>query len=58
MTEPFSIGDTVRLKSGSPTMTVTAVNTDEDNTAWISCMWFDGKNKQESSFPANALKPI
>ncbi len=58
MAEPFKIGDTVCLKSGGPTMTVTAIGSDDDGTAWISCMWFDDKqNKQDSTFPANALEP-
>ncbi len=58
MAEPFKIGDTVRLKSGGPTMTVTAVGMDDKGTAWITCVWFDDKeNKDASSFPANALEP-
>ena len=39
---PFKKGDTVRLKSGGPLMTV------EDST-WadaIKCTWFDDKNKR------------
>jgi uncharacterized protein YodC (DUF2158 family) len=36
-------GDVVRLKSGGPPMTVVEVDGD-----WVTCMWFDDKNKQQT----------
>jgi uncharacterized protein YodC (DUF2158 family) len=47
---PFKPGDTVRLKSGGPAMTVKAVE-----GAWVSCDWFDGSKKHEDTFPAAGL---
>jgi uncharacterized protein YodC (DUF2158 family) len=40
----FKPGDTVRLKSGGPLMTIHTVRT--DGTAW--CEWFDKNGKAES----------
>jgi uncharacterized protein YodC (DUF2158 family) len=48
----FKPGDTVRLKSGGPAMTVNAVEGD-----WVSCAWFDGSKKHEDTFPAAGLEP-
>ena len=47
----FSVGDTVRLKSGGPTMTVEAVDHHEGvNT--VHCVWFDDKKQlQRQTFP-------
>jgi uncharacterized protein YodC (DUF2158 family) len=52
----FKVGDTVKLKSGSPKMTVTGVG---DNygvpTVWVA--WFDQQMKpQTGSYPAGALE--
>lgn len=47
----FKIGDTVVLKSGSPIMTVEKV---KDSS--ISCIWFDGTKKLDSSFPPDTLE--
>jgi uncharacterized protein YodC (DUF2158 family) len=47
---PFKPGDTVRLNSGGPAMTVKAVEGD-----LISCDWFDGTKKCEDRFPAATL---
>lgn len=56
MAEQFKVGDNVRLKSGGPTMTVTAVGPDDTGTIWVSCSWFDLLNPKNSSFPADALE--
>jgi uncharacterized protein YodC (DUF2158 family) len=51
----FQVGEVVKLKSGSPWMTVVEIG---DN-GWVSCYWFtaDGKNKRESgSFPPTSLE--
>lgn len=54
MENEIAVGDVVTLKSGSPSMTVDAV---EDNygvmTAW--CSWFDGKKVVKSTFPVSSL---
>jgi uncharacterized protein YodC (DUF2158 family) len=47
---PFKPGDTVRLNSGGPAMTVRLV---EDNQ--VVCDWFDGTKKCEDRFVAAAL---
>jgi uncharacterized protein YodC (DUF2158 family) len=49
----FQIGATVRLKSGSPTMTVTAV---EDRH--VEVHWFEGDVGMQKIFPVAALKAI
>jgi len=50
----FKIGDTVRLKSGGPLMTVTEFdNTDKK----VSCSWFDKSEKEnKGSYPADAVE--
>lgn len=51
----FSKGDTVKLKSGGPVMTITNIG---DNygvaTAWTT--WFDGTKKLDGDFPPEALE--
>jgi uncharacterized protein YodC (DUF2158 family) len=49
---PFKPGDTVRLNSGGPAMTVTAVEGD-----LVVCDWFDGSKKCEHKFVIAALTP-
>jgi uncharacterized protein YodC (DUF2158 family) len=54
----FVKGDTVRLKSGGPIMTVS--NTGDrlgEHAVW--CMWFDPKNNRtEDTFPPEALEKV
>ena len=52
----FKIGDTVQLKSGSPRMTVTIVGKTADGREVVECAWFDGMQRQNSSFPPDALR--
>jgi uncharacterized protein YodC (DUF2158 family) len=52
----FKIGDTVQLKSGSPRMTVTVVGLAADGKEVVECAWFDGTQRQSSSFPTEALR--
>lgn len=47
---PFKIGDIVKLKSGSPHMTVQHVEQDR-----ISCVWISGDNKYELRVPPETL---
>ena len=55
----FSVGQTVRLKSGGPLMTIievrTAMNTKQPT--WADCQWFDDKNQlKEGQFLLAALE--
>ena len=43
--EAIAAGDTVRLKSGGPVMTVAWVRDDG-----ASCQWFDSKNELKTGF--------
>jgi uncharacterized protein YodC (DUF2158 family) len=48
----FKVGETVRLKSGGPLMTVSIAEHDDDT--W--CMWFDKTGKrEETTFNAAVL---
>jgi len=48
----FAVGDTVMLKSGGPTMTVTYVLSDGE----VRCVWFvDGTSVSKHDFPSQAL---
>lgn len=48
---PFRIGATVRLKSGSPLMTVTAVQ-----EGHVEVQWFEGDIGKQKIFPVSALQ--
>jgi uncharacterized protein YodC (DUF2158 family) len=50
---PFKPGDTVRLSSGGPVMTVKLIEGD-----WIFCDWFDGAKKNEDKFLAATLTMV
>ena len=58
MANTFDVGDTVRLKSGGPKMTVESVDPDIDGegTAYVYCAWFVHNEKKTGSFPAKALE--
>lgn len=45
----FKVGDTVRLKSGGPLMTVTEV---QDAEVWT--IWFDKSDKEQKGYYANS----
>jgi uncharacterized protein YodC (DUF2158 family) len=56
---PFKPGDLVVLKSGGPTMTVDAVNTDifdDDKITGIVCAWFVGEKLERVRFDHRALE--
>ena len=55
-TMAFKVGDTVQLKSGSPRMTVTVVGMAADGKEIVECAWFDGTQRQNGSFPSDALR--
>jgi uncharacterized protein YodC (DUF2158 family) len=55
---PFKPGDLVVLKSGGPTMTVDAVNTDifeDDKITGIVCVWFVGEKLERVRFDPRAI---
>lgn len=56
--DEYKIGDTVRLKSGGPVMTITKTGTsDGEPTAWVN--WFDsGGSVKTDAFPLKALDRI
>ena len=58
MSEEFKVGDVVRLKSGSPAMTVTSVGqTAMTGVLSVWCVWFDQKMvQQEGTFPVGAVE--
>ncbi len=48
---PFQIGATVRLKSGSPVLTVTALQ-----DGMVEVQWFEGPVAKQKIYPVGALK--
>ena len=48
----YNIGDVVYLNSGSPYMTVTYVNTREDE---VHCKWFFNGQQCHGNYPSAAL---
>jgi uncharacterized protein YodC (DUF2158 family) len=47
---PIKPGDEVRLKSGGPIMTVSAIEEDE-----AICLWFEGQKQKVNRFPIVTL---
>jgi uncharacterized protein YodC (DUF2158 family) len=47
----FKVGEKVRLKSGSPDMTVESVGTEE-----VLCVWFEGAKQQRGTFVLETLE--
>ncbi|VTU22937.1 putative small protein [Variovorax sp. PBL-H6] len=52
----FKIGDTVRLKSGGPEMTVNSVP-DHYNSHY-NCQWFAGKKLESGGFQPAAIELV
>jgi uncharacterized protein YodC (DUF2158 family) len=50
----LSVGDTVRLKSGGPLMTVDDLDVDEQ----VICTWFEGTTKKNGRFRIATLEPV
>ena len=59
---PFKIGDVVRLKSGSPEMTITSVGDQVGlvrlGPESVACRWFDGKKMMSARFPPDSLQQV
>ena len=49
-------GDTVRLKSGGPLMTVSRLFDSTEGMIKAHCDWFEGNKHMSGSFPINSLK--
>lgn len=47
----FAIGDTVKLKSGGPMMTVAEIEGEE-----VVCLWFEKSQQFKQRFPAATLR--
>ena len=50
---PYPIGATVRLKSGGPVLTVTAIQ-----DGLVEVQWFEGQEAKQRILPVAALKPV
>ena len=60
--ERFQTGDAVRLKSGGPCMTITALGV---YSGWtpspvhtVTCRWFEGEKPQETVFDVALLAKV
>lgn len=51
----FQIGDTVRLKSSGPTMTIIDIEQNDGHPAFCLCTWFLDGMPQTASFIEAAL---
>lgn len=62
MEQKFKIGDVVRLKSGSPKMTIVNDKTMTDIKRGkvyggkYECAWFDGANEIRGTFPQDGIE--
>lgn len=57
--DAFKKGDTVRLKSGGPKMTVTNVGESiMSGGIVVFCVWFDGSKKFDDTFPPETLEKV
>ena len=57
MSQEFAAGDVVMVKSGGPRMTVSNVG-DYYGQPTIWCVWFEGKQQNESTFAPEILKKV
>lgn len=61
MVDDLKVGDTVQLKSGSPTMVIDSLGVEHQftTTQGAYCSWFDEKNKPHNGwYPLTSLKKI
>lgn len=52
----FVIGETVKLKSGGPDMSVRALPNPITNV--YVCQWFAGKKLEQGSFPEDSIETV
>jgi uncharacterized protein YodC (DUF2158 family) len=50
----FRVGDVVQLNSGGPEMTISFILP----TGKVFCVWFDGSEKREETFPPEAIQLV
>lgn len=58
MAKKFKQGDTVKLRSGGPIMTVeyyVPVAPNDDSSTTVRCAWFDGNKLVHSNFEEDSL---
>jgi uncharacterized protein YodC (DUF2158 family) len=51
----FKVGDTVRLKSGGPLMTVTSISMDDTKGQMVWTSWFVNNKEDKGHHPASSL---
>jgi uncharacterized protein YodC (DUF2158 family) len=51
----LKVGDTVRLKSGGPLMTVTILG-ERDGSPMVECAWFEKTESKTAEFPPDSLE--
>jgi uncharacterized protein YodC (DUF2158 family) len=60
--EQFQIGEVVRLKSGGPWMTITAMGAysgwTRSRADTVSCLWFEGEKPQETVLDMALLEKV
>ena len=57
MPDQIQKGDVVKLNSGGPAITVSAIGPDKWGNQAVHCVWFDGTKKLTDSFdPATVHK--
>lgn len=55
----FKPGDVVKLKSGSPPMTISSVGSSQmSSRVQAGCIWFDGTAEKRASFPLETLELV
>ena len=52
----FVVGETVKLKSGGPDMSVRALPSAPSDV--YTCQWFAGKKLEQGSFPGDSLESV
>jgi|HubBroStandDraft_3_1064219.scaffolds.fasta_scaffold2442210_1 uncharacterized protein YodC (DUF2158 family) len=53
----WNIGDTVKLKSGGPIMTVSRMGREMGHSV-VVCVWFEGATKHQGGFPEESLEAV
>jgi uncharacterized protein YodC (DUF2158 family) len=56
MADQLKVGDTVRLNSGGPLMTVTGIGDQEGGRTLIWCSWFTNDKEDRATFPMAAVE--
>ena len=51
----FKVGDLVKLKSGSPVMTVADPSSGSGTRKWVRCSWFAGSKLSHGDFDSDEL---